>query len=281
MKYYVYLLKDPTNLKPFYVGKGSKYRMYIHEKRFNKGIKSNNNSSLYFKIKEIKENNLEILYEKVFFTDDEIQAYDKETEIIKEIGLENLTNLLEEHYLKTNLSDRVKEGLKKSKKFEKSQEYKKSDECRNYYREINLGEKNPRYGKTNTKEHMECIKKSLINIPKTEEHKNKIKQALLFYEKTEEHRNNISNGLKNSTLFYDIVKGNEFREVQKKSALKRSNSKIKYIFSFNEKIIEHYGGLEHMSDIYDISISILKNLRYGKIQEYNGWKFIELINNYN
>lgn len=170
MKFYVYTLSH--NGIVFYVGKGSKRRMYIHEQKFRKGIKSNNNTSLFEKIKSIIESGNSIEYKKIFETDIETDAYKVEVETIENLGIDNICNLTTS-YLKSNLSDIVKTSLKKSLKFKESLDKKRTEEIREYYRSINMGEKNPRYGKKNTIEHMESIKKSLIGVPKTEEHRKK------------------------------------------------------------------------------------------------------------
>ena len=92
-EWYVYKLLDPRDNKPFYVGKGVKYRMYAHESCVNNGKIPNGNYRLYDKIKSILNDNEKIIYEQVYFTNDEDDAYDHEELLTDEIGLENLCNL--------------------------------------------------------------------------------------------------------------------------------------------------------------------------------------------
>lgn len=121
MEYYVYVLKDKE--KTFYVGKGTKDRMYIHYKRAkNTKIKS----PVLDKIRKMVKNNSQIIYEKVFITDNEQKAFEYEIYLINKIGrkdlkkgtLLNLTNggdgvcgykYTEEH--RKNLSCSIKKAI--------------------------------------------------------------------------------------------------------------------------------------------------------------------------
>ncbi len=274
-KYYVYTLSHNDII--FYVGKGTKNRMYVHEQRAIKGIKSNNNSALFNKINEILKLDQKIEYTKIFETDDELEAYRIEYEKIDEIGLDNLCNLTKD-YLKTSVSDMVKIGLKKSEKWKEAIENKKSDETREYYRIINTGEKNPRYGKKNTNGHMECIKKSLIGVPKSLEHRDKISKALTGIKRSDEYKNKLSESLRNSEKLKEVTQSIEFRNKHKYNTTKRHEELITYYFEYNGNIIIHKGGLKNMADKYEITFYNLKRLRYGIITEYKGWKFISMDN---
>jgi hypothetical protein len=275
MKYYVYTLS--YNGEIFYVGKGTKYRMFVHEKRALRGIKSNNNTALFKKIQSIIESENKIEYNKIFETDDECEAYKFESETIEQMGLDNLCNLTK-NYLKTSLSERVKVGLSKSKKWIEVLENKKSLEMREYYKMINTGENNPRYGKNNTEEHMIAIKNSLIGIPKSEEHKKKIADAIRGISRSDEFKQKVSESLRNSTKFKEVTQSEEFKNKHRQNAKKRHKELITYYFEYNGDIIIHNGGLKDMSLTHDISLYYLKKLRYGEIEEYKGWKFILLDN---
>lgn len=87
MVFYVYELRDPDTLLPFYVGKGSGGRMYIHERAVrnwtNPLMKSYNNH-LYNKIKKILDNGKRVIPQKLFETEDEEAAFEKERVLIEE-----------------------------------------------------------------------------------------------------------------------------------------------------------------------------------------------------
>lgn len=91
--YYVYQLIDPRSGLPFYVGKGSGDRAYLHAK-FKDG---NNNPHKDRVVRKILNEGLEPIV-KYIHRDivDEAIAYDLETEHIKEIGIKNLTNICED-----------------------------------------------------------------------------------------------------------------------------------------------------------------------------------------
>lgn len=91
-KYYTYELIDPRNNKVFYVGKGCYKRMYYHYDTI-KNDKKLNNSKLGNKLKKLIRENLKPIYKKVLETEIEQEAFDKEIELIKFYGLENLCNL--------------------------------------------------------------------------------------------------------------------------------------------------------------------------------------------
>lgn len=85
MKFYVYLLKDDD--VPFYVGKGSKKRMYQH---YELATKTSRKSPVLDKIRKMVIENKKITYEILFNTDNSIEAYEYETKMIFEIGRRDL-----------------------------------------------------------------------------------------------------------------------------------------------------------------------------------------------
>lgn len=92
MLYYVYELIDPRNNEPFYVGKGKNKRMYSHVQMVKRNKKLSN-PYLQNKINKILNENQDVKYKKIFSTNDEEIAYQKEMDRIAELGTDNLCNL--------------------------------------------------------------------------------------------------------------------------------------------------------------------------------------------
>jgi hypothetical protein len=89
---YVYLLIDPRNDLPFYVGKGVRSRWRVHEKAALRG-KDHGNRHLYRKIREIQRLGFNIIYEKWLDSDDPYLCFWMEVYLIAYFGRENLCNL--------------------------------------------------------------------------------------------------------------------------------------------------------------------------------------------
>lgn len=90
-RWYVYRLVDPRDSQPFYVGKGSGNRIDAHEQEALKWVCHEK----CLVINEIWSENLQVIKEKVAYFWDEQAAYDYEHELIQEIGIENLTNIVD------------------------------------------------------------------------------------------------------------------------------------------------------------------------------------------
>lgn len=90
--WYVYELIDPVNGATFYVGKGKGARVDQHEKDAAKSTEVC--SKKIRKIKDIWACGLKVSKRFNAFFWDEQAAYDHETDLIDEYGLENLTNIL-------------------------------------------------------------------------------------------------------------------------------------------------------------------------------------------
>lgn len=91
MKWYVYTLSKPDGTV-FYVGKGTKQRMYTHEAEARKYTCQSKKCRT---IRKIWETGGYVLKAKVFETDDEEAAYAVEKDLIAYYGMDNLTNILD------------------------------------------------------------------------------------------------------------------------------------------------------------------------------------------
>jgi len=89
-KWYVYQLINPRTNLVFYVGKGSKNRIDQHEAEARKGVCSKKCRL----IRDIESSGLSINKEKIAYFSDEQLAYDFETDLIDNHGLDNLTNVM-------------------------------------------------------------------------------------------------------------------------------------------------------------------------------------------
>ena len=83
-KYYTYVLIDPRNCQPFYVGKGTNRRMYDHWKH--RRAKRVSNRLLKQTLCELETHNLRPIYVKVIDGVSEQDAFVKEMELILEYG---------------------------------------------------------------------------------------------------------------------------------------------------------------------------------------------------
>lgn len=89
MSFYVYHLINPNTKIPFYVGKGKKNRMYVHERLTKQGKIPNNNRLLFREIKKILDGFGKIEYIKIKEGITENDALLLETQEIKKYGRRN------------------------------------------------------------------------------------------------------------------------------------------------------------------------------------------------
>lgn len=82
-KYYTYLIIDPRNNKPFYVGKGVGNRMTKHERTTKLGKMPNNNKFLYNKIRKILSLGFSLKYKQPIKNVSEDIAFKWEIHLIK------------------------------------------------------------------------------------------------------------------------------------------------------------------------------------------------------
>lgn len=99
MKHYVYLLIDPRNNQPFYIGKGQKRRVYRHLSEAKLNPVYWNNIEKCKKINEITSIGLEVKIEQIFTETDE-QARHLEQQLILQYGrLFNNTGILTNRHI--------------------------------------------------------------------------------------------------------------------------------------------------------------------------------------
>lgn len=82
MRFYTYLLFDPRDNKPFYVGKGCNRRMTFHERQVKLNKVPNNNIYLFNKIKKILDLGLKIKYKQSVKNVNESTSFKWETKFI-------------------------------------------------------------------------------------------------------------------------------------------------------------------------------------------------------
>ena len=209
-EYYIYHLIDPRTETPFYVGKGKNKRMYYHEKCVKRGIIPNKNKHLFYKIKQILNENLSVKYIKIYENLTEPDAWKKEIEEeqrLKQNGIV-LCNLvpcgcggdtLSNHPNKVDIYRRMSEHRPKTL----ADEWKKniglgllgkkhSIESREKRSEKFKGEKNPMFGKSVPDDVKQKISKSLSGRIVSPETRARLKLVNLGRVRSEETRKKIS-----------------------------------------------------------------------------------------
>lgn len=177
IQYYNYIYLDPRkpgkysyeNLnfcllyEPFYVGKGKS----TYNRHFNhifEAMKNKKNSPKENKIRKILKTGFDLkeYVIKLNFTKDENEALMTEYTIIKEIGLENLTNIQNELVGKdVSTNDRNKKISKKLKGKPKSEEHKENmrkPKSEEHKENISKGRKGIKFSETHLKNMSECRK---------------------------------------------------------------------------------------------------------------------------
>lgn len=177
MKYYIYALIDGYDF--FYIGKGTKDRMYAHYKKAkNTTIKS----PVLDKIRKMIKEDKKITYKKMLTTDDETQAFEYEIKMINEIGrrdlktgpLLNLTSggegvrdykYTEKH--RENLSNSIKKAIKEGRHTppvnNSPRDYMKTEEFRNNTSNSMKEYYNSEAGQETKKQISDKLKSKLVN----------------------------------------------------------------------------------------------------------------------
>lgn len=88
--YYVYLLIDPRDASPFYVGKGKGSRMFTHARE--RQTRRHANRDKHARINEIKAAGLEVIVAPLMRFETEAEAFCAERHLIKKAGYTALTN---------------------------------------------------------------------------------------------------------------------------------------------------------------------------------------------
>lgn len=141
MKFYTYMLVDPRNNKPFYVGKGTGNRAYSHL-NFTSGSNNPHKDNIISKLYSL---NLTPIVTIVEYFDNESIAYTEEAKLIESIGLNNLTNIVPDCRPPSQRGRIVSEETR-AKRSASLTGIERSDTWRQRLSESKAGENNPRYG---------------------------------------------------------------------------------------------------------------------------------------
>lgn len=151
--FYVYELIDPSNNKPFYIGKGKDNRMYVHYIRVKNGYRLNNRH-LHNKLQQLISNNQKPIYNKIIEHEDEKLCLQKEEEKIAKIGLKNLCNL-------TSGGEGESPSLETRKKISKIHKNRKQSKTQIINRVISRRNNNDVWKTMNGKTHSEKTKNQM------------------------------------------------------------------------------------------------------------------------
>ncbi|HYC76850.1 MAG TPA: hypothetical protein VEI02_04390 [Planctomycetota bacterium] len=92
--YYVYLLRDPRDGRPFYVGKGTGNRVFAHARQ---ALEDPASTDKIDRIRAIRDAGMEIVFEVVRHGLTEDQAFEVESALIDVLGLDDLSNAVAGH----------------------------------------------------------------------------------------------------------------------------------------------------------------------------------------
>lgn len=221
MEYYVYCLINPITNLPFYIGKGTGNRAYVHTK-----FKDNNNNlhkdNTIRKILQAgEEPEVVFLHEGI---QDEVSAYELEIQEIAKVGINNLTNICE------NSNPPSRKG--QSMHFTQEHRDKISSALKG------KAKKYPSWNKGKTKETDSRVKrmaearaevgnKHQIGQKYSKNRVQKIREVLLGRTMTQEQKEKMSKAKKGKT--WEQIFGKEEAEKRRKAAKNRKSSMAKQV----------------------------------------------------
>lgn len=270
-KFYVYVLIDPSDNIPFYVGKGCGNRMMIHEKSVLKGKITNNNFSLTSKIQSILNSGNSIIYKKSHQNLLGEDALIKESDEIKSVGRKDLgmgplCNLTDGGEGIANVSEEIKKKISNSLKGRIfSDEHKQN---------LKLAALN------RTKEHINKIASKNKGKHQTTETKLKISQSkkgkpskIKGIVRSKEIKQKISNSVKR------LYENEDYRNAHAKK-MKEISSGSKYwkFIDPNKHLIEIFN-LSNYCKVNNLYYECMKQVGRGVKKSYRGWKKYEEIGN--
>lgn len=268
--YYVYEYIDPRNNKVFYVGKGKGNRLTTHLRKSSL-TKDTPKSKL---IKEILNEGLSPIIQKVKENLTEEESLQYEMELIKFYGKENLTNETTGGQGTSGRTSPLKgKKLSNETKLKMSQSrmghigYKgflgkhHSEESKQKMRESKLGPLNPQYGKPRGEEALKKFKEKIsgenhpmYNKHHTEQTREKISTALKGTKLTEEQKQQRSETMKN------LWDNNQFKRKQLKGSQNPNYKKLEE--EIINKIIDYFQNKKY--SIFKISKEL--NISRFKVQ---------------
>ena len=256
--YYVYELIDPRDGIVFYVGKGKNNRMYEHVNKTKKGKMSNNNPHLYYKIKQILENESSVKYNVILENESEEECFRVETETINKYGLENLTNIADGGLGGYNQSAvDINRQIRLGKTWEEIYGKEQAEQMKIKWSEMYKGKNNPFFGKHHSDENKKLFSDNAIKT-----HTGR--------KRSDETKKNLSLGISNSEkhkAWRDVIKSKNYR-------LEWSNTS-KQLWSdpeWRQKNIDSLKNRTPRSKVYTDDFMIDMYSRYLKEKENNGGK---------
>lgn len=209
--FYVYGLFDGSTGKCFYVGKGSKRRMYTHLQKVRRGG-STDNPHLDRKIQKLLNDGIAIGHLKLVASIEcEKEAYSMEAQVIADYGLDNLCNVwgggLGGRIPSDEVRAKIKEGCKKRPQpsEESKQKMRKAKLGSSQSDETKLKKSQALKGKPQTEAQKAAnARRGRKGRPLSEEHKAKLREAKLnnptkYWQDrklTDQHKQQISESVK-------------------------------------------------------------------------------------